>query len=171
MSDTRIVATRLGALALAVTDVQRRYTPKTLARAPQDAALLNTVVQTPGLMTEELTEILGLTHSGTVRAIDRLVSSGHAVRQSHARDGRAVGVHPTDAGTDLVQNMQDEIHKALGSVFVDLDEEQLDTVASVIDFIVMGFVGDRRTSDRICRMCDEHICRPETCPAERFDRA
>ncbi|MEO1197727.1 MAG: MarR family transcriptional regulator [Pseudomonadota bacterium] len=170
MTDSRLIATRLSALALAVIDVQRRHTPAALVRSPNDAALLNSIVQTPGLMTEELTEIVGLTHSGTVRAIDRLVKSGLARRKVHVQDGRAVGVHPTDAGTGLVRRMQDDIHEALGAALTNLDDGQCDAVGSAVDLLVIGLVEDRRTSDRICRMCDEHICRPETCPAERFTR-
>lgn len=64
-------------------------------------------------MTEELTEILGLTHSGTVRAIDRLVGGGFAERRIHARDRRAIGLHPTNAGTNLIKEMQDGIYAAL----------------------------------------------------------
>jgi DNA-binding MarR family transcriptional regulator len=170
MTDVRLIATRLSALALAVADVQRRHTPTELVRSPHDAALLNSIVQTPGLMTEELTEILGLTHSGTVRAIDRLVGGGFAERRTHARDRRAVGLHPTDAGTNLVREMQHGIHAALCAMLDGLEDGQRDAVASAVDLLVSGLVCDRRTSDRICRMCDEQICRPETCPAEQFAR-
>lgn len=170
MTDARLIATRLGALALAVVEIQRRNVPSELVRSPHDAALLNSIVQTPGLMTEELTEILGLTHSGTVRAIDRLVGGSLAERRTHARDRRAVGLHPTTAGTNLVKEMQRGIHQALCATLDGLEDEQRDAIASAVDLLVSGLVSDRRASDRICRMCDEQICRPETCPAEQFAR-
>lgn len=170
MTDTRLLATRLGALALAVVDLQRRQTPAALLRSPNDAALLNSIVQTPGLMTEELAEILDLTHSGTVRAIDRLAGGGLAERRTHAHDGRAVGVHPTDAGMAVIGNMHDAIHEGVRAALVSLDDKERNVVASAVDDLVKGLVGDRRTSDRVCRMCDEHACRPETCPAEHFAR-
>jgi hypothetical protein len=39
-----------------------------------------------------------------------------------------------------------------------------------VDRFLSATSRDRNTSDRICRLCDETVCKREDCPAEAFAR-
>lgn len=80
-------ANPLGALALGVADEMKRATP----------AALVTVLNYPGRGVGDYGRALGLTHSGTVRLLDRLEADGLVERRRGA-DGRSAAVFPTPAG-------------------------------------------------------------------------
>lgn len=169
-SDLDLLAVRLGALALAVTDMQVHVHPTEVALEHPDAALLNSIAQTPGMKVEQLAAILALSHSGTVRAIDRLARKGLVERRPHTDDARAVALHLTCAGTHIATSLQARRKAALKDYLSKLSETQRRQVADVIDLLLAGLVTDRQTSDRICRLCDETLCTPDQCPAELFAR-
>src|SRR4249919_3651913 len=89
----------LGALALnvgaRVQDVAER-TAALGASAP--AALVALDGQLTGEPIDALRRVLGLTHSGTVRLVDRLAAAGLVERRAATRDGRAVALGLTPAG-------------------------------------------------------------------------
>ena len=88
----------LGALALALTD---RMIEETEARAEHGAAApaaLVSVGADPGLSVGALAQTVELTHSATVRLVDRLARDGLVERRGGI-DGRSVGLHLTRRGS------------------------------------------------------------------------
>lgn len=169
-TDLDLLAVRLGALALAVADAQAGVHPAEVALEHPDAALLNSIAQTPGMKVEQLAAILALSHSGTVRAIDRLSRKGLVERRPHTDDARAVALHLTGAGDRIAATLQDRRKAALQVYLGTLGEADRKQIADVVDLLLAGLVTDRETSDRICRLCDETLCTPDRCPAEVFAR-
>jgi len=169
-ADLDLLAVRLGALALAVADAQSGAHPAEVALEHPDAALLNSIAQTPGMKVEQLAAILALSHSGTVRAIDRLARKGLVERRPHTDDARAVALNLTSAGNRIAATLQERRKDALQDHLSRLGEAQRRQVADAVDLLLAGLVTDRQTSDRICRLCDETLCTPDQCPAELFAR-
>src|SRR6478752_6766495 len=69
------------------------------AQAESGATALSALVHVlpPDPSIDLLRQVLGLTHSGTVRLVDRLVAAGH-VRRGPGPDGRTTTVRLTPAG-------------------------------------------------------------------------
>jgi MarR family transcriptional regulator, negative regulator of the multidrug operon emrRAB len=170
MPDADLLAVRLGALALAVADAQHARHPAALAAEAPDAPLLNSIAQTPGLKVEELSAILALSHSGTVRALDRLARKGLVERKPHADDARAVALHLTEAGAQVAADLQAGRKAALRDSLCGMADADLSRAADVVDLLLARLVRHRATSDRTCRLCDETLCTPDICPAESFAR-
>lgn len=165
-----VLVVRLGALALAVQDIQSRSFPEEIADDEPDGPLLNTITQAPGLKVDELARIIGMSHSGTVRAIDRLVLKGLVERHPHPRDARAVALQPTDKGRAAAIGFQNRRRQAMLDLFVGLSGREVDIFSASIDGLLGLLIGDRESCDRACRLCDETVCLLEDCPAERFMR-
>src|SRR5947208_6967587 len=93
-------ANLLGALALAVDDRMADAVVAAAGHSVTAATALSAldhlrVLEAPSI--ERLSQALGLTHSGTVRLVDRLEEGGYARRQRGA-DGRSAAVLLTPAG-------------------------------------------------------------------------
>jgi DNA-binding MarR family transcriptional regulator len=169
-SKISLLTVRLGALALAVQDLQSVSRPEEVAADEPDAPLLNSVAQNPGLKVDELARIVGMSHSGTVRAIDRLVLKGLVGRHPHPGDARAVALRPTEKGLAVAARFQDRRREAALGLFGKLQEREVDTLLASVDEVLGLLIGDRESCDRACRLCDETVCQVESCPAESFAR-
>jgi drug/metabolite transporter (DMT)-like permease/DNA-binding MarR family transcriptional regulator len=90
----------VGALALAVTDAQRREMAEASGLGESAAAAVVTLGEYPGLSVAALAGIVGLTHSATVRLADDLGRRGLVLRTAGA-DRRSVGLRLTEDGAAL----------------------------------------------------------------------
>lgn len=92
------LANVLGAFALALTDELDAATARTVGQGGSGAAALISLSDLlAGRSVDELRRAVGLTHSGGVRAVDRLIGAGLAERRP-GRDGRSVAVALTPEG-------------------------------------------------------------------------
>jgi MarR family transcriptional repressor of emrRAB len=115
----------------------------------------------------QLSSVLGLTHSGTVRLVDRLAAEGLVERVS-ARDGRAVSVVLTRRGRRrgalILHTRQESLTSALSA----LSPDEIDHLATALDTMLATLTLARaeeratRTNDRpppwLCRLCDFAAC-------------
>lgn len=115
----------------------------------------------------QLSSVLGLTHSGTVRLVDRLAAEGLVERVS-AQDGRAVSVVLTRRGRRrgalILQTRQESLTSALSV----LSPDEIDNLAAALDTLLTTLTVARaeeraaRTDDRpppwLCRLCDFTAC-------------
>jgi DNA-binding MarR family transcriptional regulator len=108
-----------------------------------------------------LRRILGRSHSGTVRLVDRLVSDGLVERRS-GKDGREVALHLTAKGAATRKDLLASRISAVAS-FVDvLSRSERRRLRELIRDVLAR--QDTSELDRftICRMCDNEVC--TTCP-------
>src|SRR5437660_3585437 len=97
--DLARLANLLGAWSLAVSDRIVAAAASAAGRGGQAPAALVALDQfAEGSTIEQLSDVLALTHSATVRLIDALVSDGHVARRRRAGDRRAVAVRLTASG-------------------------------------------------------------------------
>jgi DNA-binding MarR family transcriptional regulator len=113
MSDAR-TTNLLGAAVTALNDELEAATASAAEHGAAFPAALVSVHWAPGLSIERLRRILGLSHSGTVRLLDRLEREG-AVERKAGRDGRSVAVHLTAQGRRHVRTILDRRRSVMGS--------------------------------------------------------
>src|SRR3954470_22338993 len=128
-------------------------------QAPSGAAALSALRHfLPADPTVDLVrQVLGLTHSGTVRLIDRLEAAGQ-VRRGPGPDGRSTAVHLTPAG----RRAADRVTAARGSVLRDAlavldpaERGQLEDLAGRVLVSMRRGAGAPRWT---CRLCDTTAC-------------
>ena len=155
----------LGALALALTD---RMTEEAEMRAEHSAAAPAALVSVgidPGVSVGALAQTIGLTHSATVRLIDRLANDGLMERRD-GPDGRSVGLHLTRRGTVRRRAILKGRHQVLSEVLEALPASDQSVLTTLIETLLGAMTLDRPQANHICRLCDEDTCPGATCPVE-----
>lgn len=150
-------ANRLGALALRVVD---RITEavNTSAGSPTSAAALSSLhhfLERPTI--EALRQVLGLSHSGAVRLVDRLAEAG-LVRRQPGDDARSTVIGLTAAGRRAAKRAtvaRAAVLDSALSVLTDREREQLDDLVSRV---LVGMMRGPGATGWMCRMCDTGSC-------------
>lgn len=162
------VANALGALSLVVADRMNSAVEAIATLGPSAPAALVALHEfLDGQTVTRLSSVLGLTHSGTVRLVDRLVAEG-LVERAGAQDGRAVSVALTRTGRRMAARILQAREKSLTTALSALSPDQLDNLASALDAMLTTVTLARveeqaiRTNDRakpwLCRLCDFAAC-------------
>ena len=101
-----------GAFALMISDDIVRASSSRAPEAGPAASALALLAHKPGLSIRMLAIGVGLSHAGTVRLVDRLVSEGLIERREHSTDGRARSLYLTPTGkvaSDEVLASRDQV--------------------------------------------------------------
>jgi MarR family transcriptional repressor of emrRAB len=162
-------ANLLGALSLAVADrLADATTAGATFGASAPAALVALAEYLDGATVDALRRVLGLTHSGAVRLVDRLSAAG-LLERGPAPDGRAVALHLTPKGRRTVQDVLAAREHALAAVLAPLAPAERTTLAALHERLLSGLTPDRATARRLCRLCDGTACgHPQgRCPVTR----
>ena len=167
----------LGALSLVVADQMSDAVAAAADQSLTAAAALSALEHfADGCSIDRLRRILGLTSSGTVRLVDRLVAAGE-VRRREGPDGRTTSVGFTAAGRRAARRVTAARAAVLEDALADLspaeraDLERL--AARVLEGVVRRKLAREAESTRwICRLCDMDACgRAEgRCPAANAAR-
>ncbi|TIM09992.1 MAG: MarR family transcriptional regulator [Mesorhizobium sp.] len=163
MTDSRIENV-IGALAVAFADILQRDAQ---AKAPEPgpaASAITLIGHVPGLSIERLRRALSLSHSGTVRLVDRLVAEGLAARFSAPDDHRAVALRLTPLGETTCSAILSARQKGLASALAVLSQEELQEFGNLAAKLLRGLVSTEDHAYRICRLCNYTACLD--CPVE-----
>ncbi len=166
-------ANLLGTLALAVTGrVEGALAAVSPAGPSAPAALSALEGYLGGEPIDALAHVLGLSHSGAVRVVDRLAADGLAERRRGA-DGRSVAVTLTAAGCSAAAEIRTARESALAEVLAALDPGERRALTELNEKLLAGLTSDRASARRICRLCDSVACGHErgTCPVTTAVRA
>jgi DNA-binding MarR family transcriptional regulator len=158
-------ANLLGAAVTALNDELAGATASAAEHGAAFPAALVSVHWAPGLSIEQLRRIVGLSHSGTVRLLDRLELEGTVERKA-GRDGRSVAVHLTASGRKHVRTILDRRRSVMGDALDILAPAEQDQLRHLVEKLLAGLTRDREHSDHICRLCDQVACPLATCPVE-----
>jgi DNA-binding MarR family transcriptional regulator len=154
----------LGALALVLTDRMSDAAEDASGQTVTDAVALSALVHVlpPAPSIDLLRQVLGLTHSGAVRLVDRLEQAGQVSRVPGA-DRRTTAVRLTAAGrraaTRVTAGRAGLLRGALDTLSAE-DQEQLAVLAGKVlaglrrDPAATGVPVTRWT----CRLCDTTAC-------------
>jgi DNA-binding MarR family transcriptional regulator len=168
MTDAR-TANLLGALVVALDDdITAAISAATDHGAAFPAALVSIHWQ-PGSTIEALRRKLGLSHSGTVRLLDRLEADGSIERRA-GKDGRSVSLALSDKGRRQVRSILASRRRVLAKTLERLSPGERRTLAGLLETMLGEVTRDRTHADRICRLCDEGACSLADCPVEAAAR-
>jgi DNA-binding MarR family transcriptional regulator len=171
---SRILSSRLhaanvlGALSLVVADRMNASVEPIAALGPSAAAALAALNEfLDGGSVTQLSSVLGLTHSGTVRLVDRLEAEG-LVQRGGADDGRAVSVELTPGGRRMALRIRQARETSLTSALSALTADQVDGLATALDTMLttatLARAEERSTRAQarpepwLCRLCDFAAC-------------
>jgi DNA-binding MarR family transcriptional regulator len=155
--DRNVVA----AWAIAVTDVVRAAVEESTGMSASGPAAVVAIVADPGLSIDELRRVLGLTHPGTVRLVDRLVENGWVTREHGA--GRTVRLMPTESGLATERELAAAREAAVANLLAVMPERDVHLVAGLVRPVLGGTMNDVDAMRRLCRLCNRDVC--SDCPA------
>jgi MarR family transcriptional repressor of emrRAB len=151
-------ANLLGAVALAVSDRVRAAVELAAAQGGSaPAALVSLAGYLDGSPIDAVRGPLGLTHSATVRLVDRLVAAGLA-RRREGPDRRSVAVELTPAGHRAAAKAARARAEALEEALAGLDAGERAELARLQEKVLATLTDGRATAGHICRLCDSHAC-------------
>ena len=172
-TEDRHLANVLGAVSLQVmTRASAAMSAATGLSPVQVVAMVALANYAEGGSTAQLSTSVDLSHSATVRLVDRLVQLGLVERRVGAGDGRVSAVHLTTQGRRTVTRLRRARQTALDEILAGLDEPSRRALAPVLDVLAAAEVVPApdgiETSRYVCRLCDADACgHPDGCPVTR----
>jgi MarR family transcriptional regulator, negative regulator of the multidrug operon emrRAB len=159
-------ANLLGAVSLTVTDRVRQAVEHGAGQGGSaPAALVSLATYLDGSPIDSIRTPLALTHSATVRLVDRLVDAG-LVERREGPDRRSVAVELTEAGREVAGRAARARAEALEAALADLDPAERAELARLNSKVLATLTDGRASAGRICRLCDAEACGHEEgrCP-------
>jgi MarR family transcriptional repressor of emrRAB len=152
----------LGALALVLTDRVQEAAEDAGGQAPSAAAALSSLRHfqfDPSV--DLLARILGLTSSGTVRLVDRLVAAGLVRRERPATDARVATLRLTPAGRRMAGKITAARAGVLRDAMAVLDAEERTLLGTLAGRVLVGLARPAGVPAVRwgCRLCDTGACR------------
>jgi DNA-binding MarR family transcriptional regulator len=148
----------LGALALIVTDQTAQTVAAMAGQSVSGAAALSALHQFLDRPTlDQLRKVLGLTHSGAVRLVDRLAGAGLVTRGS-GDDGRSRSVALTEAGQRVAERITAARAALLSDALGGLSPTERRTLHTLLGRVMANIVHSKEGGAWICRLCDLDAC-------------
>jgi MarR family transcriptional regulator, negative regulator of the multidrug operon emrRAB len=161
---SRRLPNTVAALALAVTDMLLVGLDERYHLGPSDAAAL-IILSRRSQRIEDISQQLGVSHSATVRLVDRLEDMGLAGR-APGRDARSVNVRLTAAGKRRARGLLTERERIMTHVLGELSERDRRLLGALVEKMLDALAVDWRTTMQICRLCNIPFCESgAACPA------
>jgi MarR family transcriptional repressor of emrRAB len=171
------LANLLGAWSLGVSDRITAAAEAAAGRGGQAPAALVALEQfAEGSTIDQLSGVLALTHSATVRLVDVLVKDGHVARRRRAGDRRAVALRLTASGRAAARRVARARAATVQAALEGLSDAQRKSLTAMAERLTSDLtalrleeraVGTAPPPGWLCRLCDFQVCgRPEgRCPA------
>jgi DNA-binding MarR family transcriptional regulator len=149
----------VGALSLVIADQAADAVAEAAGRSDSAGAALSALLHfLDGPSVDLLRQVLGLTSSGTVRLVDRLVESGQ-VQRGAGPDGRTTSLTLTEQGRAAATAVSDAraavLERALG-VLTPAERSAFEQLAGKV---LVGMMRGPGAVRWICRLCDIGACR------------
>jgi MarR family transcriptional repressor of emrRAB len=173
--DSRL-ANLLGAVSIGISDGMYESTAMAAGLdGVASAALIALLDFMPGGSVRTLSQVVGLTHSGAVRVVDRLVADGLVSRGS-SDDARSRSIKLTARGVKVARDVRAARERVVSDVFEKFTASERATLTTLCERLVAGITeqrletrsaGETPAGGALCRMCDFGACRREIgmCPA------
>ncbi|MEM9459385.1 MAG: MarR family transcriptional regulator [Myxococcota bacterium] len=161
-------ANLLGVVGLAVAGRIADTARDILRHGGETPAALVVIGYAFGPSNDQLRHILGLSHPGTVRLVDRLVTDG-LVERRKGRDKRAIALYLSERGMAVREELLKGRLAAIRPLLTPLTGVEQETLAALLHKMLSSMettVTERRT---LCRLCDNRIC--TNCPIPADEQA
>ena len=149
-------ANLLGALGLALAD-RLSAAAKPIGSSSAAAALVALSARAARPSIDALARIVGLSHSGTVRLVDRLERDGLVERRRGA-DQRSAALALTPAGRRAARRVLTRREAEMHSLLALLTDDQRAALTVVAQSILAELGADADAERRVCRLCDLDAC-------------
>ena len=159
------LANLLNAAATAIVDAQATSMAFQANLKSSTTAAILTLGQHPALTLSDLAQVLGLSHSATVRLVDGLTSRGLAAR-GDGQSRREVAVSLTFDGQLLYGALRQAQSDILTPLLEDLAQKDRAILEAALSSILAARTKGLQSADHICRFCDESVCMQHDCPVE-----
>lgn len=163
MSDQ--TANLLGAVGLAVSDRILETAQNVLNHSGETPAALVVIGYGLGPSNDLLRRILGLSHPGTVRLIDRLVADG-LVERRRGSDKRTIALYLTKDGEARREQLLAGRLAAIKPFLSALTPSEQQTFDSLLHKILASMDTTDLERCSLCRLCDNRICKDCPIPAD-----
>lgn len=165
-------ANLLGALALVLADRTADAISEPTGLTTNDAVALSALrhfLDRPSI--DQLAKVLGLTHSGAVRLVDRLTAAGLVTRQAGG-DSRTTAVAMTTDGDEVARLVTSARTGVLKEALAPLSVEDRHALDAILGVVLAGLVRAPGATRWICRLCDTDACGRSLgqCPVAREAR-
>jgi MarR family transcriptional regulator, negative regulator of the multidrug operon emrRAB len=154
-------ANLLGATALGLTDNILETAEKRVAHGGGTPAALCLIGHEPGQSIDFLSRVLGMSHPGAVRLVDRLEADG-LIRRRPTKEGRTVALHLTVSGQKLRIKLLADRRTALEQAIRRLSRSEREQLVVLLEKMLVGIKRDALHAYTICRLCEGTVCAP--CP-------
>jgi DNA-binding MarR family transcriptional regulator len=151
-------ANRLGALALALTDRTQQAVAEASGGSETAAASLSALhhfLDDPTI--ELLARVVGLSHSGAVRLVDRL-ERDRLVRRQPGPDRRSTVVSLTAAGRRAAGRLGSARAGVLDTALEALSPDEREVFDNLIGRVLVSLMREPGTAGWMCRLCDTDGC-------------
>jgi MarR family transcriptional repressor of emrRAB len=153
MHTTARTANLLGALGVVLADALAD-SAEPAGGSSTAAALVALLGPSAGASIDALAGVVGLSHSGTVRLVDRLAADGLLERRRGA-DQRSAALVLTAAGRRAARQV---LRRREANLQVLLGVVTSDQQAALVEITERLLSGSRAAEPRICRLCDLEAC-------------
>lgn len=166
MIDDDYLKNLLGAFATTIASNIEREVADLDGRSLSHEAALVAINNHPNDGIEMLSKVLGLTHSGSVRLVNNLVHDGFVERHRSQVDARAVVLSVTEEGQSRANKILLAREKITSKMLSTLSQQQKETITPILGHLLSAMTDNAVAARRICRFCDEGVCRKIGCPVE-----
>lgn len=149
-------------LVCAFSNLMREEARDSTARPEPDSTVLLAVHAHSGASIGEIAAMVRLTHSGAVRAVDRLQSAGDVLRAQGA-DRRNVSLRLTERGRALAERILLDQMSAIEARLKRLSPSDTQRLEVILCQLLDGVAEDRTQAWRLCGNCDHSICERSQC--------
>jgi MarR family transcriptional regulator, negative regulator of the multidrug operon emrRAB len=158
--DDRRTANLVGALTVAVSDRLRE-------QQDSASAAMITLSERGQLTIEVLRRVIGLSHSATVRLVDRLADAG-LVERGVGPDARSISVRLTRRGRRRAAALRAAREQLLADTLAALSGHQRTVLGQLAETLLAGLTKGRWQARFTCRFCDHSVCDSTSrCPVDR----
>ena len=154
-------ANLLGVVGLAVADRIEDTARDILNHAGETPAALVVIGYGLGPSNDLLRRILGLSHPGSVRLVDRLVADD-LVERREGSDRRAIALYLTERGAALREKLLSGRLAVIKPLLMSLTETEQGVLAALLHKMLSSMETTDLERCTLCRLCDDRVC--SNCP-------
>lgn len=147
----------LAALTLHVNDRLTRRIEEVAEHGAAAPMALVVIWQHPGQTIEYLRNVLTLSHSGTVRLVERLIEDGLVVKRQGA-DNRSVSLTCTAAGSRKSKGILKAREDVVSPLLSRLDEQERGQLEHILRKLTWSGIATKEEGVNTCRLCNIDIC-------------
>lgn len=165
-------ANLLGALASEVAGRLDRSAKAHPNQTLSASAALNLIGFYEGCSNTELSRALQLSHTATVRLVDKLEETGLVESRQGKEDRRSVALHLTKAGRARARQILQERCVVLEEIVDALAPAQQGQLEGLLEILLRALTPhSAEAGNHICRLCDETACPADKCPVHLTSHA